>query len=280
MARASPAASPTTTRSDLDRRPPSVDPKVGRDLCDRIRFDQIAERRVNPYRVKPAAPTDLGHGEPLDPKGAHDLAHGGPDQDRHALSMPPAAARSRAPGCYATMAEPSSTLRSLDPVITGDGAHEPARAVLVGGHCTSSSPSALRIPGRWLRICGSDAERGQDPALRPGRRSPCCSVTSTVRPMTMACRIPSRRAAAASSSRSAGSRSPPSATAATPHRALDNALRDLRRGARWRRGRALEVQPLVQMVRPANYGVFKGRWQRAWRDTEYSTARLAEEAAR
>ena len=55
-------------------------------------------------------------------------------------------------------------------------------------------------------------------------------------------------------------------------RALDNALRDLRRGARWRRGRALDVQPLVQMVRPANYGVFKGRWQRAWRDTENSTA--------
>jgi hypothetical protein len=64
------------------------------------------------------------------------------------------------------------------------------------------------------------------------------------------------------------------------HRALENGLRDLRRGARWRRGRALEVQPLVQIVRPANYGVFKGRWQRAWRDTEYSTARLAEEAAR
>ena len=115
MARASPAASPTTTRIDLDRRPASVDPKVGRDLGDRIRFDQITERRVNPRRVKPAAPADLGHGEPLDPKGAHDLAHGGPDQDRHALSMPPAAASSRATGCYATVAEPSSTLRSLDP---------------------------------------------------------------------------------------------------------------------------------------------------------------------
>ena len=25
-------------------------------------------------------------------------------------------------------------------------------------------------------------------------------------------------------------------------------------------------------MRPANYGVFKGRWQRAWQDTGYSTA--------
>jgi hypothetical protein len=90
--------------------------------------------------------------------------------------------------------------------------------------------------------------------------------------MTMACRIPSRRARRRLVLPVSRFTLATERDRRDTHRALDNALRDLRRGARWRRGRALEVQPLVQMVRPANYGVFKGRWQRAWRDTEYSTA--------
>jgi hypothetical protein len=60
------------------------------------------------------------------------------------------------------------------------------------------------------------------------------------------------------------------------HRALENGLRDLRRHARWRRGPALEVQPLIQLVRAANCVTFRTRRERAWQGTEYSTTGVRE----
>jgi hypothetical protein len=98
--------------------------------------------------------------------------------------------------------------------------------------------------------------------------------------MTMACRIPSRRARRRLVLPVSRFTLATERDRRDTHRALDNGLRDLRRGARWRRGRALEVQPLVQIVRPANYAVFKGPLAARVARHGVQRGRLAEEAAR